>query len=181
MTVFSFSRYPPMLRKLTLVLCGLLALPAVARDVEVGKPAPPLTARTLDGGDFSLQAQRGKVVIVNFWATWCSPCRKEMPALDAYYEKHRGDGLVLLGISMDNPSDRDKVKAVMKAYHFPAAMRDDTDLSGYGRIRLIPQTYIIDRQGMVRRDGEQEKGAIDQAALEHAVDPLLQAAPAPAK
>lgn len=163
-----------MSKLILILLAALVAHPVLARDTEEGKPAPPIEAQTLDGRHFTLAAQAGKVVIVNFWATWCPPCREEMPALEAYYDKHHNEGLELLAISVDAPDDLAKVKEVMKAYRFPAALIDNASLSGYGRIRQIPQTYLIDRQGILRRDGMKEKGKIDVATLEQAVTPLLQ-------
>src|SRR5579863_7939310 len=66
---------------------------------DVGQPAPALVAQELNGQTFDLAAQRGKVVIVNFWATWCPPCRKEMPDLQALYDKYKDQGFVVLSIS----------------------------------------------------------------------------------
>ena len=146
---------------------------ASARDAEVGKPAPPIVARTLSGDQFSLAAQRGTVVIINVWATWCGPCRAEMPALDAFYKKHRADGLALLAVSADVASDLPQVREVMKNYGFPAAVISEAQMSGYGRMRQIPQTYVIDADGMLRRDGMVDKGVVDTALLEEVVAPLL--------
>ena len=72
-----------------------------ARPPEIGDPAPPLMLTGLDGKMFDLAKHRGKVVLVNYWATWCAPCRKEMPTLDAFYRRYRSEGLELIGISVD--------------------------------------------------------------------------------
>jgi cytochrome c biogenesis protein CcmG/thiol:disulfide interchange protein DsbE len=146
---------------------------ANARDAQLGQQAPAIELKTLDGQSFSLAKEKGKVVILNFWATWCGPCREEMPALDAYYKKHHADGLEMLAISIDVPDDLDKVKQVMKSFSFPAALLNSAGLPAYGRIRQMPQTYVIDRQGILRRDGFIEKGKIDTAILDEAVTPLL--------
>lgn len=165
-----------MMRTIVLtLLTGILITPAFARDAEEGKPAPAIEAQTLDGEHFTLAAQSGKVVIINFWATWCTPCREEMPVLERYYEQHRREGLELLAVSVDLPDDASKAKEVMKAFRFPSALISDASLPGYGRIRQIPQTYIIDRYGILRRDGFKEKGKIDLVTLERLVTPLLQA------
>ena len=142
-------------------------------SLEVGKPAPSLEAKTIDGKHFSLADDKGKVVIVNFWATWCDPCRKEMPAMEKYYEKNKDKGLRILAISMDDPGDADKVREVMKSYTYPAAFQSDADYSGYGRIWRMPMTFFIDRNGILRRDGGVGPPSIDLELLEKAVTPLL--------
>src|SRR5271169_4564322 len=97
-----------------------------------GQPAPAIQAKLLDGTVFNLADDKGKVVIVNMWATWCAPCREEMPALDAYYRQHRDQGLVLIALSMDDPKDEAKVREVTKAYSFPVGLASGTYLNGYG-------------------------------------------------
>ena len=72
---------------------------------EVGRPAPSLVASDLNGQTFDLSALRGKVVVVNFWATWCPPCREEMPALNAFYERYHSKGLEMIGLSTDRARD----------------------------------------------------------------------------
>ncbi|HST00161.1 MAG TPA: TlpA disulfide reductase family protein [Usitatibacter sp.] len=148
------------------------ALPAFAA-LDVGKPAPALDARLLDGSAYSLQAERGKVVIVNFWATWCAPCRAEMPAIDAYYRKHRGEGLEVIAVSMDDPGSEEKVRNVMRAFSFPAALGPQSDFKGYQRIWRLPLTFVVDRDGVLREKDWYGDPGIDQALLEKTVTPLL--------
>jgi len=138
-----------------------------------GKPAPQITAKLLDGTQFRLTDNAGKVVVVNVWATWCAPCRAEMPALDAYFRQHRDDGLVLLAISMDDPKDEPKVREVMKAYAFPAGLARDADIRAYGRIWRLPLTFVIDRYGILRKDDWYADPGLDAPLLEKAVTPLL--------
>src|SRR6266404_3683481 len=134
------------------VLFGGIATPS-CYAIDEGKPAPALAAKTIDGQPFMLAAERGHVVIVNFWATWCSPCREEMPALDAYYRQHKDHGLRVLAISMDDPRDDKAVREVMHAFSYPAAFEREADHRGYGRIWRMPMTFVIDRQGILRKDG----------------------------
>ncbi|SRR5579871_5197460 len=162
-----------LLRSLLLILGLSLAIRSGAADV--GDPAPPLQAKLLDGSQFSLAGSAGNVVIVNFWATWCVPCRAEMPALDAYYQKHRAEGLQLLAVSMDDPRDEPKVREVMRAFGFPAALAQDASFKAYGRIWRIPLTFVIDRRGILRKDGWYGSAGIDLPLLESTVTPLLQA------
>ena len=77
---------------------------------EMDQPAPPLVASALDGQTFDLAKLRGKVILVNFWATWCAPCRREMPVLDAFYRRYHGQGLELIGISIDFARDAAKMR-----------------------------------------------------------------------
>ena len=159
-------------------LALFLLLPCVlgqarAKGVEVGAPAPSIQATLLDGSHFSLAAQRGKVVLVNVWATWCGPCRAEMPALEAFYKAHRDDGLVVLAISADDPGDIAKVRTVMRDFSYPAALAHDTQFAGYGRLWRVPLTFVIDRDGVLRRDGFKAAPTIDAGVLDKDVLPLL--------
>jgi thiol-disulfide isomerase/thioredoxin len=138
-----------------------------------GKPAPAIEAKLLDGSRFSLFAQTDKVVIVNLWATWCAPCRAEMPALDAYYRQHRDEGIVLLAISMDAPKDEAKVREVMQEFAFQSALIRDTDIKGYGRVWRLPLTFVIDRRGILRKDDWYGDPGLDIPVLEATVTPLL--------
>jgi thiol-disulfide isomerase/thioredoxin len=149
-----------------------LALPAFA-GLDVGKPAPALDAKLLDGTHYSLASERGKVVIVNFWATWCAPCRAEMPAIDAYYRKHRGEGLEVLAVSMDDPGSEERVRNVMRAFSFPAALGPQSDFKGYQRIWRLPLTFVIDREGVLRKKDWYGDPGIDEQLLEKTVTPLL--------
>jgi cytochrome c biogenesis protein CcmG/thiol:disulfide interchange protein DsbE len=156
-----------------LTIAQVVGNDACARDPEEGKPAPRAEAKLLDGSTFSLAGQSGKVVILNFWATWCVPCRKEMPALETYYEKHRSEGLEMLAVSMDAPKDEAKVREFMRAYTFPAAMARDAEVKNYGRIWRIPLTFVVDRQGILRKDAWHGDPIIDLGQLEKMVTPLL--------
>ena len=158
-----------------LVLALGLQFALSAQAIKEGEPAPALDAKLLDGKAFSLSAASGKVVIVNFWATWCEPCRAEMPALDAYYRRHRDEGFVLLAVSMDDPADDAKVREAVKNFAFPAAMAKSVSARAYGRIWRIPITFLIDRGGIVRKSGWFAESGFDDAALEATVTPLLHA------
>jgi thiol-disulfide isomerase/thioredoxin len=159
------------------LLCAVLVCAAApgAADADapaVGQRAPALIARQLDGATFDLAAERGEVVIVNFWATWCSPCRAEMPQLDAFYKRYRSRGLRLLGMSVDDSSDRDAVVHVMKSFSYPAALAADAKVNGFGPPLAVPTTWIIDSTGVVRAR-LMAANAITAQSLEQAVLPLL--------
>ena len=94
---------------LFVLLTSALANIAFA-GIEVGQPAPNIEGTLIDGKPFSLQANKGKVVLVNFWASWCEPCREEMPAIEAFLKKNKSKGLEVLAITVDKPADMQQVK-----------------------------------------------------------------------
>lgn len=153
-----------------LFLVGWCTLAFAATE---GQPAPPILAKLLDGTAFNLADDSGKVVIVNIWATWCAPCREEMPALDAYYRQHRDQGLVLIALSMDDPKNEAKVREVTRGYAFPVGFEQDTYLKGYGRIWRLPLTFVVDRKGILRKDQWYGDPGLDEQQLEQTVTPLL--------
>jgi cytochrome c biogenesis protein CcmG, thiol:disulfide interchange protein DsbE len=135
-------------------VAAALLLPASASPAfaapEIGKAAPALVATELDGQVFDLAKLKGKVVLVSYWATWCAPCKKDMPKLDAFYRKHRQQNLAMIGISVDRERDLQKVRKMMAALAYPAAMLKDVTVDGFGAPDGVPITWIIDADGKVR-------------------------------
>ncbi len=117
---------------------------------EIGKAAPALVITELDGQTFDLAKLRGKVVLVNYWATWCAPCRKDMPKLDAFYRSHHQQNLEIIGISVDRQGDLAKVRKVMASLAYPVAILKDITVDGFGPPEGVPITWIIDVDGQVR-------------------------------
>lgn len=155
-------------------LVAVLALALPAQALETGRTAPAFAATTLDGTRFDLAAHRGEVVLLNFWASWCAPCREEMPAFDAYYRAHRDEGLAIVTVSMDDPERRATVERIARGFAFPSAMAGDAQAAGYGRIWRLPISFVIDRRGVLRVDGGRgERKAYDGPALDRELGPLL--------
>jgi peroxiredoxin len=139
----------------------------------VGEPAPVLVVPEIDGTRLDLAGFRGKVVIVNFWATWCVPCRAEMPALDAFYVRFHARGVELVGISVDHKRNRRTVIKAAQSVHYPVAILDDAETNGFGKPAVLPVTYIVDPRGIVRAVMTPRAAAVTEDALERAVSPLL--------
>lgn len=163
-------------------LCGALMLALTAgysHAAEVllaqGMPAPAAVMTLLDGSHFSLSDQKGKVVLINFWASWCTPCRAEMPELDDFYRKHKANGLQVIAISIDKADDENKVRSIMQKYLFPAAMIHEADVMGFGKISRIPLSFLIDHRGILRWDGRARQLVIEKRALDWVVLPYLPA------
>jgi len=154
---------------------GVLFAPwATANDLRVGQPAPPATLVTLDGARIDTLSLNGRVVILTFWATWCGPCREELPLLSAYAEKFADRRLSVLGFTLDTPENLPKVRHVAQSLSFPVGLLENATLPGYGRIWRIPVNFTIDRQGRLIDDGWKDKQATWTAErLERIVTPLL--------
>ena len=145
---------------------------AAAGAPEVGRPAPALIVPELDGRVFDLAALRGKVVIVNFWASWCGPCRAEMPLLDSFYQRYHARGLELLGLSVDDAHDQGEVLRIMKNFSYPAALAHGAKVNGFGPPLAVPMTWVIDSAGIVRARLLVANGVTEQS-LKETVLPLL--------
>jgi cytochrome c biogenesis protein CcmG, thiol:disulfide interchange protein DsbE len=113
-------------------------------------PVPPLTLTTLNGQTFDLEKLQGNVVLINYWATWCAPCRKEIPKLSAFYRRYHERGLEVIGISIDRPDDLAKVRRQMNSIAYPVAVLKDISVNGLGKPEGVPVTYVIDSKGVVR-------------------------------
>ncbi len=134
-------------------------------------PAPELTLTDLSGVSHTLAEYRGQVVLVNLWATWCEPCKNEMPALQAYYEKYEKDGFTIVAINDGDPSE-DVVQFVKDfALTFPVWL-DPTYIATEQAFKTLglPSSYVIDRNGAVRL---QWIGGIERRALEKYVTPII--------
>jgi len=117
---------------------------------EIGAAAPALVLTTTDGQTFDLARLRGKVVLVNYWATWCAPCRKEMPRLSAFYRRYHGRGLEMIGVSIDFPRDLEKARKAAQAVAYPTALSKAVREDGFGKPKGVPITWVIDTDGKVR-------------------------------
>lgn len=142
---------------------------------KVGQAAPALTVTKLDGQIFDLSALRGKVVVVNFWATWCPPCRVELPEMDKFYREYQGRGVVIIALSIERSRDRGDVRKAMQPFAFPAAMLCDAKANGFGEANSIPDTYVIDKNGVLRATFIAGKPTVTEKSLSDAVLPLLSA------
>ena len=137
-----------------------------------GRPAPAFQLTTLTGDTVSLESLRGKVVLVNFWATWCPPCRVEMPGFQRVYEDRADDGLVILAVSTERGQTELVERYVSdREVTFPVAMATAGLVRAFGEPRKLPTSFLIDRHGRIRHE---VTGLFAEPALRLAVDRLLE-------
>ena len=133
------------------LLCIALGLAGAAQAaVAPQSAAPDFTLRSLEGRNLRLAEQRGQVVLVNFWATWCGPCKQEMPHLNRLYDKYRSAGFQLLSINVDEDPRQAGSAAAKFGVHFPVLLDGDKTVSKLYELQSMPSTVLIDRDGRVR-------------------------------
>jgi cytochrome c-type biogenesis protein len=140
------------------VLVATLALLASActrerpDPVQIGQPAPRYAATTLAGDSASIAGLAGKVVLLNIWATWCHPCRDEIPYLETLYEQHRADGFEIVGVSVDARGQDAEIRDFVKTFRMTYPIWHDPDERVQSTFLAlgVPASYLIDRQGILR-------------------------------
>ncbi|MBE7417138.1 MAG: TlpA family protein disulfide reductase [Ideonella sp.] len=137
-------------RRVAVLGLAAASLCAVAKPLSPASVAPDFTLRTLEGRNLRLGEQRGRVVLVNFWATWCGPCRQEMPHLNKLYEKYKASGFMLLGVNVDDDTQQAAGVASKLGVTFPVLPDLDKRVSRQYDLSAMPSTVLIDRDGRVR-------------------------------
>jgi cytochrome c biogenesis protein CcmG/thiol:disulfide interchange protein DsbE len=146
-----------------------------ARPPPAGEPAPAFTLPDLGGHPVSLASLKGRVVAVNFWATWCGPCREEIPELARAYLAHKGSCFEMLGVAEESGSAEEVAEAAGKlGVNYPVLLDERSEAGDAFRVAGYPRTYLIDHEGRIRKVFE---GTVDKSDLDEALAPLLAEAP----
>ncbi len=122
----------------------------IAAAARIGSAAPDITLDTLDGKTISIAALKGKAVVLNYWASWCPPCRAEMGALNEVYRDYRERGVVILGVNQMEPAATAAAFVHQQKLQFPIALDIDGQATRLYRVSALPTTYFIDRNGVIR-------------------------------
>jgi thiol-disulfide isomerase/thioredoxin len=155
-------------------MCGCLATASAqslpAAESLLNRPAPQFARQGLNGTHLDLANYRGKIVLLNFWATWCAPCQIEMPVFVQWQRQYGPQGLQVIGISMDDDRALARKLAAQLKLNYPVAMGDEKLGELYGGVLGLPLTYLIDKNGIVRA---RFQGEISAKIIETKLQELL--------
>lgn len=132
-----------------LVIC-VFAASSLASSNMAGRPAPDFALKSSTGTNMRLSELRGDVVMINFWATWCGPCRQEMPLLDELYQRYNRVGFNLLGVNIDDDSNRAMAMINELGVEFPVLFDARKEVSKMYDVDAMPVTVLVDREGNIR-------------------------------
>lgn len=153
------------------VIAAYLAQAPPAGGAQIGRPAPEFAVSGLSGGSLALSDYRGRPVVINFFASWCGPCWREMPDLDDAADTYRDRGLVVVGVGVQDSTEAISRMANHLGLTFPIGLDPSGKVAAdQYRIRGLPVTVFVDRQGVVRKIWT---GPIDRASLERAIEGIL--------
>jgi peroxiredoxin len=144
---------------------------SIGIDKSGVRAAPEFELKTLDGRAVKLSDFRGKAVVVNFWATYCGPCRVEMPWLIDLYKQYRSQGLEIVGVSMDDDGEQQRVADFVREIgaNYTILLGNHTVGDAYGGARFLPQTFFINRDGQITGSATGMKSKSELAGLIHKV------------
>ena len=139
-----------LLGALLVVVPGIFAGSSFASSGLAGQEAPDFALKSAGGSNLRLSEYRGDVVMINFWATWCGPCRQEMPLLNDLYTRYNRVGFSLLGVNIDDDSSRALEMAEELGVSFPVLFDERKEVSKLYQVEAMPVTVLVDREGKVR-------------------------------
>lgn len=181
-TIASLPDFPPNMQRRSILLStlglsvfGSLFSPTVrSNDLVIGQTAPPIVLHTLDGHNIATSDLIGNIVIVTFWATYCDPCREELPLLSEYAKAHAQHGLQVLGFCIDPADNIEEVKKIAQSLSFPVGLTGTPYAGGYGRIWRMPVSFVIDRAGRLIDNGWEDDNPVwTKERLHRVMDPLF--------
>lgn len=156
--------------KIGSVVAGLVfsvfAVGSLASSGLTGEPAPDFALKSSSGQNLRLSEYRGDVVMINFWATWCGPCRQEMPLLEELYSRYQRVGFNLLGVNIDDDSSRAMDMIDELGVSFPVLFDSRKEVSRLYQVEAMPVTIIVDRAGNVRHVHQGYKPGYEQQYLD---------------
>ena len=136
--------------RIILLVLAIFMGSSLASSGLTGQTAPDFVLKSATGENLRLSEYRGDVVMINFWATWCGPCRQEMPLLDELYDRYQRVGFNLLGINIDDDSRRAMAMVNELGISFPVLFDEDKKVSKLYEVETMPLTILLDREGTVR-------------------------------
>lgn len=159
---------------------SMFLLPVLALALSIGAKAPEIELQDLNGETVRLEDHKGSIVLVNFWATWCEPCKEELPKLEALYQKYKDQGVVILGVNLDIKRDQRRARALVEriGLSFPIVLDPKQTVPPRYQPAKMPSSYLIDAQGNIRFKHEGYQAG-DEAKLDAAIVRLLRIAPPP--
>ena len=147
----NFNRWVPRV-SVRWLISALLCVPLTVQAVSHQDVAPDFTLKSLQGSNLRLDEYKGQVVLINFWATWCGPCRQELPLLDRIHQRYQDAGFAVLGINVEGASKADEAQAMVNkaGVTFPVLVDEGQQVSELYALEAMPTSVVVDRDGVVR-------------------------------